>query len=386
MVDRVRYQRHMQRRRLGLNFDEFGLYRLEHADIRGALRLEDAERGSRPSIQPGDAANLFDAIVHVRDFTQAERPAATGHDLRICQRRRRFGAPQNTDGLFAAAHLRPAASRIQIERPHLFIDLERRQPQCLQPAGIQFHTNFPTHAAAARYLRNAGNGEQPFGDAIVDGPTELFGRERRSRHRVVRDGISIDIDSLHQRFQDALGQVVAYLRHRVAYIRHRAIDGRADLKFHVDIDGAFDDVGDDVAHIADARDRAFHLLGNLRFHFRRRGARLPDADADQRKGNVRTQVDGQSNERRHAQKEQHHEQHHGRDGMADGPGGNVLHEEPVSFSTGLTTSPCCKNAPAVATTRSLSFTPSAMLTPLPTMPETCTACRSTLFCALTTRT
>ena len=47
-------------------------------------------------------------------------------------------------------------------------------------------------------------------------------------------------------------------------------------------------------------------------------------DLNQRKGNVRAQVDGQSYEGDYAQEEQHDEQHHRRHRVPDGPCGNVL--------------------------------------------------------------
>ena len=47
------------------------------------------------------------------------------------------------------------------------------------------------------------------------------------------------------------------------------------------------------------------------------------------KDDVRIQVDRQADERDDAEEEQHHEQHDRRDRMADGPGGDVLHDLPA---------------------------------------------------------
>ena len=73
-------------------------------------------------------------------------------------------------------------------------------------------------------------------------------------------------------------------------------------------------------------------------------------DVHERIGDIGVQIDRQANKGDDAEKEQHHEQHDRRDGVANGPGGNILHELPAVFRTGLTTSPSCRNAPAVATT------------------------------------
>jgi len=84
----------------------------------------------------------------------------------------------------------------------------------------------------------------------------------------------------------------------------------------------------------------------------------------------------------HPQEKQYNEQHDRRDGMTNGPGRDISHVRPESFKTGLTSSPSCRNAPAVATTCSLLLTPSAMVTPFCTIPDTRTARRSTLCCGV----
>ncbi len=268
----------------------------------------------------------------------------------------------------------------------MLVDLVGGQPQGLHPARIELDSDFPADAAAARHLRDTGNRQQPLGDVVVDEPGQFGRRHRCGRHRVVRDGAAIDVDPLNDRFQDALRQIVAHLGDRVAHIRHRAVDRRPDLEFHEDVGGALENVGGDVVNVADARNRALDLLRDLSLHLRRRGAGLRDGDIDHRKRNIGIQVDGQSNERHQAQEEQYDEQDDGRDGMAYGPGGNVIHEGPPSLATGLTASPSCRKAPAVATTASLFLTPSEIVTPLPAIPDTWTARRSILFCGVTMRT
>ena len=181
-------------------------------------------------------------------------------------------------------------------------------------------------------------------------------------------------------------QIAQKVEGSIANIGHRAIDGRADLELHVDIDHALDDERGHIAHIADARYRAFHLLRDLRLHLRWRRAGLRDVDVDQGKGHIGNEIDGQADEGDHTQEEQHDEQHDGRHRVTNRPCGNISHERPDSFSTGFTNSPGCRKAPAVATTCSLPLMPSAMVTPFSTIPETRTARRSILFCALTMKT
>src|ERR1700683_3703131 len=98
------------------------------------------------------------------------------------------------------------------------------------------------------------------------------------------------------------------------------------------------------------------------------------------------EIDGQADECHGAEEEQHHEQDDRRDRVANRPGGNVLHELPAGCNIGFTTSPCCRTPPAVATTWSFAPTPSAMVTPFATIPDTRTLRRSTLFSVLTTNT
>ncbi len=117
MVDGGEIHRHVHRRRLDLHFIEFSLYRPEHADVGGALGLEDAEGGGRTSVQARDGADFLGAVVHVGNLPQADRPAAARDDLRVRQGARRLGTAEHADGLFAAADLRSAAGRIEIEGP-----------------------------------------------------------------------------------------------------------------------------------------------------------------------------------------------------------------------------------------------------------------------------
>ena len=111
---------------------------------------------------------------------------------------------------------------------------------------------------------------------------------------------------------------------------------------------------------------AFDLLDDLRLDFGRGGARLIDRDLDQRKGDVRAQVDGQADEGDHAHEEQHHEQHHRRHRVPDRPRRNVLdHLRACCAVCGAisTASPSRRNPPAIVITRSLPCRPSPMTTP-----------------------
>jgi hypothetical protein len=256
----------------------------------------------------------------------------------------------------------------------------------LTSTAIQFDPDFALDAAAARHLRNAGEREQPLGHGVVDEPAELFGRQIGGRHRVVGECAAVDIYPRHERFDDALRQVVADFGHRIANVRHGTIDRRADQELGKYIDLTLDDEGRDVAHIADVRDRTFHFLRDLSFQLRGRGAGLGDVDVDHRKRHIGIKIDGQADERDDAQEKQHHEQDDGRDGMTNRPRRNISHDRSESFKTGLTCSPSCRNAPAVATTCSLPLMPSAMVTPFCTIPDTRTARRSILCCAFTIRT
>ncbi len=386
MVDRGENGCHADRGILGPDLVQLGVDRARHGDIRGALGFEHAESGRRAAVESRDGAHLCDAIVHVGNFAQAHRFPSGNDHLGIPERLRRSRAGQHADRLFAAAHLGAAAGGIHVERSQLLIDFDGGEAQSLQPAGVQFDSDLAVDAAASRHLCDAGDREQPFGHGIVDEPAELCRGQARRSHRIVGECAAVDVDSRHQRFEYPLRQIIANFGDRVANIGYRTIDRRTDLELHEARGLTLDDVGRDIAHIADVRYRAFHLLCDLRFHLGRRGARLSNGDVDHGKGHIRIKIDGQANERDDAQEKQHDEQHDRRDRMTDGPSRNIFHVRLESFKTGLTSSPSCKNAPAVATTWSLLLTPSAMVTPFCTIPDTRTARRSTLCCAFTIKT
>jgi hypothetical protein len=338
----------VNRRILALNLIELGIHRLGDADIRGPLGLEHAEGGRRASVEPRDGANLRDAVVHVRDLAQPDGSAAACDDLSIRQILRALGAAEDANRLLSAAHLRAAARRVQIQRPELIVHLDRGQPQRLQARGVELDADLPAHAAAARDLCNPRNRQQALGDGVVDEPAELLGSLSGGGDRVIGDRVPVRILALHQRLHDAERQIAPHLRHGIAHVRHGAIDGRADLELQEDVDGPLDDVGGDVANIADARDRPLHLLSDLRLHFGGGCPGLADGDADYRIGDVRIEIDGQPEECHDAEEEQHHEQHDRRDRVTDRPGGKVLHElaaptalaaPPAPSATGLTVSP-----------------------------------------------
>ncbi len=135
--------------------------------------------------------------------------------------------------------------------------------------------------------------------------------------------------ALHLRFQDALRQIGAHPGDGVAHVGDRPIDRRADIEFDEDQYIAFGNACLLVMNVADAGNRSFHFLRDLRLHFLRRGAGLGNIDVDCRKGDIRIQVDRQANKRDGAQEKQHHEQHNRGYRVADRPGGNVFHDVPA---------------------------------------------------------
>ena len=325
MVHRGEDARHPHCRILGFELVELGVDRLRHGHIGGALGLEHPERGGRTPVEPGDAAHLGNAVVHLGDFPQAHEFAAGKNDLGIAERLRRLCTAEHANRLLAAPDLGTAAGGIHVERPELFIDFEGREAESLKPGGIQIDANFPIDAAAARHLGDAGNGQQPLGHRVVDEPAELLRRQVGGGDGVVGECAAVDGLPRHLRFEDSLRQIIADLGHGIANVGHGAIDRRADLEQHEYADLTLDDVGRDVAHIADVRYRTFHFLRDLGFHLRGRGARLLDVDVHCRKGHIGLQIDRQTNEGHDTQEEQHHEQHDRRDGMTDGPSGNISH-------------------------------------------------------------
>ncbi len=92
-----------------------------------------------------------------------------------------------------------------------------------------------------------------------------------------------DILTLHLRLQNALRQIGANSGDGVANIGYGPVDRRRNIEFDADMDITFGNVGLLMVNVADAGNGAFHLLRDLRFHFRGRRARLGNIDVDLRK-------------------------------------------------------------------------------------------------------
>ena len=251
------------------------LHAAEHGDVGGAFGLRYGEGRRVATIEARDAADLADAIVNGGDVAQT-REAIAGtrqRDLRVTERKRGARTAQHADGLLAAAHLRAAAGRIQVQRRQLLVHVHGRDAQRLHARGIQLDADLAIHAAAATHLRNAGNGQQALGDGVVHEPGQLllglFGRG----HGVVGDRAAVDVHALHDRLLDAVGQIAADLGDGVAYVGDGAINGRADLEFDPGAGLAFERERGDVVDVAHTRNRSLDLLHDLCSRFP--AARLP---------------------------------------------------------------------------------------------------------------
>src|SRR5271154_2378245 len=348
VIDRGEYLLDMQRRIVFLNLYQFRGDTLSRTDVGDALGLVQLECRCRTAVEPRQTARLRNTIVNIGNLAQPHRLAPGHDDERVAQGFGRLGAAEHPDGLFAAADLGAAAWCVQIQLPQLLVDLESGQAQRLQARWIELHANFPVGAADALHLRNAAHTQQPFGDGVVDRPAQLLRSHVGGRDGVDGKCAAVRIFAPYLRFQDALRQIGADSGDGVAHVGNRPVDRRTDVEFDEDQYIAFGNVCLLMVNVANAGNRAFHLLRDLRFHFRGRGARLGDVDVDCRKRDIRIQVDRQANKRDGAQEKQHHEQHDGGYRVANRPGGNVFHDVPA-ITTGFTVSPSCRNAPAVVT-------------------------------------
>jgi hypothetical protein len=133
--------------------------------------------------------------------------------------------------LLTAAELRAAARGVEIELAQLLIHLDRRDAERLHARRIELDADLAVDAATALHLRNACDRQQPLGDRAVDEPAQFLLGQRGRARREVGDGPALDVDPLDQRLVNALGQLAAHLRNRVANVRDGAIDRRADLEF-----------------------------------------------------------------------------------------------------------------------------------------------------------
>jgi len=131
----------------------------QHRDIGCALRFAYAERGRVTAVEARKGTNLSNTIVHVGYVAEPGEPVAgTGQcDLGVTQRKRRTGAAQHPDRLFAATDLGPSAGRIQVERAQLLVHVHSSDAEGLHARRIELDADFAVDTAAAPHLGDTGD-------------------------------------------------------------------------------------------------------------------------------------------------------------------------------------------------------------------------------------
>jgi len=319
VVDAGEDLRQLHLRILFADLGELHLHAVIDADVRVTLGLDHPKGGRRAAVEARDRAHLADAVAHLRQIREArEAPPGQG-DLASAEGGRGARAAEHADGLLAAAELRAAAGRVQVQRAQLLVDLDGGDAERLHARRVELDADLAVDPAAALHLRDAGHLQQPLGDGVVDEPGQLLLRERARADRVEDHRAAVGIDALDRGFLDALGQQHPHLGDRIAHVGDRAVDRGADLELYEYVRLAFDRPGSDVVDVADAGDRAFDLLHHLRFQLLRRRAGLADADEHARKGDIGVGGHGQAYEAHDAHEQQHHEQYDRGQGVADRP-------------------------------------------------------------------
>jgi len=214
---------------------------------------------------------------------------------------------------------------VEVQGAQLQVDLSCRDAERLHARRVEFHADLTTDAAAAADLGHTCHGKQALAHRIVHEPGQVLIGECARAHRVRDDLVAIDVEPLDGRFLDPGGQIHAHLGDRIAHIGHCTVNGRTDVELDEDTRLALNRERNDVVDVAHARYGGFDLLHDLGFDLLGRGTRLVDLHQHQREGDVRVERYRQPQERDRAHEQQHDEQHDRRDGVADCPGGNVLH-------------------------------------------------------------
>ena len=141
----------------------------------------------------------------------------------------------------------------------LLIDLRCGDSLSLERGGIEDHSNGAVDSAGAGNRGDARDGKEPPGDSVVDVPAQLLQAHVGGLRADVKDWVAGNVDAGHLRLENALGQVTADLRDRVAHVVDRGVGRGADLELDEGAAAAFADRAVDfvdAVHSADRRIRS----------------------------------------------------------------------------------------------------------------------------------
>ena len=273
------------------------------------------------------AAHFGDAVAHIGNVAEPRDAAVRRSVRRVSASCCAVRAPPSTriDCSLPPTCARPPAASMLTCRSWSLTSAAV-MPIGLHARRIEIDADLATHAARALDLRHAGHGQQPLVDRVVDEPGQLFLGHAGGADRVVDDRAAVDFLAPDLRLEDALRQIGAHARHRIAHVGGGAIDRRADLEF--DEDPA---PGPSVASemmfltlpILETEPSTFCSTcvsisvgaapGTLIEHLH------------EGRGDIRIERDRQADERDDAEHRQHREQHQREDRMRDRPGGDASH-------------------------------------------------------------
>uniref|UniRef100_A0A0N4ZJK6 PE-PGRS family protein n=1 Tax=Parastrongyloides trichosuri TaxID=131310 RepID=A0A0N4ZJK6_PARTI len=294
-------------------------------DLAGLPRAQEVEGDGFLTIVAGQTAGLAPLVHHGAEIAQTDALAIAQRDQGFAQLIDRGGGAQGADGALSPRHGDAAAGQVVVDVGQGLADLGGGDAVGGQALRVQLDADLAVDAAGAIDLAHAAERQQGAAHLIVDEPADLFRRHGRRADDIGDQGVAGDVDALDRRFLHVLGQGAAHAAHGVAHV----VGGAFGIGAQLELDGgrghAVGDVGIDVAHARQAGDRVLDHPRDLDFHLGRGRARTGGGDGDQGEVDVGVVVDPHPRETGDAAERQQDEQQDDRNGILDGPGGDVVH-------------------------------------------------------------
>jgi hypothetical protein len=295
-----------------------------HLDLAGTPAARDLEAHHGLAVEEGGGGGFGHGVAHLGDLVQADAAAIGERDLHA---RQRLGRGELRQACAAAAgchpgpHGRPRSRSARLRQ--LARDVGGGGAQGLQLERVEQHLHLAVHAADAADGAHAGHGQQPLGHVVIDEPGEGLGVHLVGGHGVGQHRAAGQFHLADDGVAQVGGQLAAHLGHGRAHVVQRLLRVLLDAELGRERDRAVLHLGVDVlqalqrgqAVLDDAGDVVFELVG--------RGARQRRHHGDGGQIQVGEVLHLHLLEGEQARQREHDEQHRRRDGVLDGPGGDV---------------------------------------------------------------
>jgi hypothetical protein len=208
-------------------------------------------------------------------------------------------------------------------------DIERRQPDPLQPDRIEPHSDLALDVPDALDATDAAYALQRAYDHVLDEKRDLLRRLSGRYRGVGEDRKAGNVDALGHRLVDGAREIAANARDGVLDIVERTISVGSQPERDGGAGNPVGDLGDDVVGALDACDGVLNFLGDLRFELCGRRAELRYQDRNDRNVNVRHPRDRQLIEAEVAERHDRRGHDERRERLPDRPGRNIdRHQRP----------------------------------------------------------